>query len=108
MSVSPNQALGGGVESLDQRIDRMHGRDKMGAIAFVAVLWIVVLYVLYKIWPFITNESIHWILVAAGALVLLFNTASIFAMLKHYEDDKHFIYGLDLKHLDEMRRRGRV
>jgi hypothetical protein len=28
-------------------------------------------------------------------------------MLRHYSDDKHFIYGLDLKHLDEMRARRR-
>jgi hypothetical protein len=26
-------------------------------------------------------------------------------MLSHYSHDKHFIYGLDLKHLDEMRSR---
>jgi len=26
-------------------------------------------------------------------------------MLRHYTDDKHFIYGLDIKHLDEMRSR---
>jgi len=40
--------------------------------------------------------------------VLLFNTASIVAMLRHYTSDKHFIYGLDLKHLDEMRRAKRI
>ena len=36
----------------------------------------------------------------AAAAVLIFNTASIGAMVKHYEDDKEFIYGLDIKHLD--------
>ena len=25
------------------------------------------------------------------------------AMVKHYKEDKDFIYGLDIKHLDEMR-----
>jgi hypothetical protein len=40
--------------------------------------------------------------------VLLFNTAAIAAMVKHYREDKAFIYGLDLKNLDAMRRRGRI
>ncbi|MGF7160573.1 hypothetical protein FHS85_002204 [Rhodoligotrophos appendicifer] len=108
MSVSPNQAVQERGATLDQRINGMHSRDRMGAIAFVVVLWFVVLYVLYQIWPVVTNPAIQWILLGAGSLVLLFNTAAIVAMLRHYEGDKHFIYALDLKHLDEARRRGRV
>ena len=45
------------------------------------------------------------LLLAAGAAVLIFNTASIGAMVKHYAEDKHFIYGLDIRYLDEMRAR---
>ncbi len=40
----------------------------------------------------------------AAAAVLIFNTASVMAMLRNYAEDKAFIYGLDLKHLDEMRK----
>src|SRR4029078_3354315 len=36
------------------------------------------------------------------------NTASIRAMVKHYEEDKEFIYSLDIEHLDAMRQRGRM
>lgn len=91
--------------NLEERIDRMHGRDRLGAIAFVVALWIVMLFTLLTIWPAITNGALHALLVVTAVLVLLFNTAAIWAMLKHYREDKHFIYGLDLKHLDEMRRR---
>ncbi|WP_342643377.1 hypothetical protein [Rhodoligotrophos ferricapiens] len=111
MSVTPKQVADDGgmpILSLEQRIDRMHGRDRLGALTFVAVLWVVVLFVLYTIWPAVTNPTIHAILVIAGGLVLLFNSAAIFAMLKHYIEDKHFIYGLDIKHLDAMRRRNRI
>jgi hypothetical protein len=38
-----------------------------------------------------------------AALVLIFNTASIAAMLSHYAADKEFIYGLDIKALDAMK-----
>jgi hypothetical protein len=91
--------------TLDERIDRMHGRDRMGLIAFVVVLWLVILFTLFTVWPFVTSTGIRAILLIAGALVLVFNTSAIVAMLRHYTDDKHFIYGLDIKHLDEMRSR---
>lgn len=94
--------------ALESRIDRMHGRDRMGALAFVVALWFTVLFVLVAIWPSIENGAIRTILVVCGAGLLILNTAAILAMLRHYESDKHFIYGLDLMHLDEMRRRSRV
>ncbi|WP_438749377.1 hypothetical protein [Pararhizobium sp. O133] len=92
---------------LATRIDRMHSRDKAGLIIFVAVLWCTMLFALVRVWPYISVPAIRFILATACALVLVFNTAAILAMLKHYREDKHFIYGLDLKHLDEMRRRRR-
>jgi len=92
---------------LTQRIDRMHTRDRLGLIIFIVVLWCTMLFALFTIWPFITVPGIRIILSVACALVLIFNTAAIVAMLRHYSDDKHFIYGLDLKHLDEMRARRR-
>ena len=79
----------------------------MGALAFVVVLWLTVLFVLFSVWPAIENGAIRTILVVAGGLVLLFNTAAIVAMLRHYHGDKVFIYSLDIMHLDEMRRRRR-
>jgi hypothetical protein len=91
--------------SLEQRIDKMHGRDRVGALAFVVALWVVFLFIIIRMWSAITVGPIHALLLIFGALVLLFNTAGIVAMLRHYQEDKHFIYGLDLRHLDEMRRR---
>ena len=94
--------------SLNERIDRMHRRDRIGAIAFVVGLWIILIFVLVSIWPSLTNTLIRNILVVSGIGVLLLNTAAIVAMLRHYESDKHFIYGLDIMHLDEMRKRRRA
>ena len=96
-----------GALTLDDRIEKMHARDRIGAIAFVVVLWLTLLFALFVVWPHITVGGIKTILVVFGALVLAFNTAAIVAMLRHYHDDKSFIYGLDIKHLDEMRRRKR-
>lgn len=95
------------VRSLDARIDRMYQNDRMGALAFVAGLWVTVLFALFTMWPLIDEGAIRIVLAIAGVLVLAFNTAAIVAMLRHYSHDKSFIYGLDIKHLDEMRNRKR-
>ena len=42
------------IENLDARVDRMHKRDRIGALAFVAALWITVLFVLGSVWPLVT------------------------------------------------------
>jgi len=93
--------------SLDARIDRMHQGDKRGALAFVIGLWITMLFALFTMWPLIGDGMIRLVLAVSAALVLAFNTAAIVAMLRHYHHDKSFIYGLDIMHLDEMRKRKR-
>jgi hypothetical protein len=90
---------------LELRISRMHSRDRAGLIVFVLALWGTLLFTLFSIWPSISVPAIQVILVVAGGFVLLLNSAAVVAMLRHYDEDRHFIYGLDLKHLDEMRRR---
>ncbi len=83
-----------------QRIEAMYRADVRSAWAFVAVLWIVVLFVLFMSWPHIPDSNVRIVVLIAAAAVLIFNTASIGAMVKHYAEDKDFIYGLDIKHLD--------
>lgn len=88
---------------LNQRIEAMYQGDKRGAWLFIFFLWITILFVLFMTWPFIPDAGVKTVVVIAAAAVLIFNTASIAAMLKHYEEDKEFIYGLDIKHLDASR-----
>ena len=93
--------------SLDARIDRMHQGDRKGAMAFVIGLWVTMLFALFTVWPLIGDGLIRTVLAISAILVLAFNTAAIVAMLRHYHSDKSFIYGLDIMHLDEMRKRKR-
>jgi len=93
--------------SLDARIDRMHQGARRGAVAFVIGLWITILFALFTMWPLIGDGAIRLVLAISAILVLAFNTAAIVAMLRHYHSDKSFIYGLDIMHLDEMRKRKR-
>ena len=91
------------MSDLNQRIEAMYQGDKRGAWAFVLALWITVIFVLAMSWPYIPDQGVRIVALIAAAAVLIFNTASIGAMVKHYAEDKEFIYGLDIKHLDEMR-----
>jgi hypothetical protein len=92
------------MSDLDQRIEAMYRSDVRGAWAFVVVLWITVLFVLFMSWPHIPDAGVRVVVSLAAAAVLIFNTASIAAMVKNYAQDKHFIYGLDIKLLDEANR----
>jgi hypothetical protein len=89
------------MSDLNQRIEAMYQSDRRGAWVLVALLWITVLFVLFMSWPHIPDTGVRVVALIAAAAVLIFNTASITAMLKNYTSDKEFIYGLDIKMLDE-------
>jgi uncharacterized protein YhhL (DUF1145 family) len=98
-----DDALPGGrkqMSDLNQRIEAMYQSDKRGAYILVALLWIVILFVLVMSWPYLPNIGVRITVLIGAAAVLLFNTASIAAMVSHYAEDKEFIYGLDIQHLD--------
>ena len=86
----------------DPRIDSMYQRDCLWAYGLLALLWLSVLFVFFMVLPF-ADAQVFWALVVGAALLLLFNTASIFAMISHYSDDRETIYGLDIHYLDQMR-----
>ena len=93
------------MSDLNQRIEAMYQSDKRGAWLLVALLWIAILFVLFMSWPYIPDNGVRIVALVAAAAVLIFNTASIGAMVKHYEEDKDFIYGLDIKHLDAAKQK---
>jgi hypothetical protein len=95
----------GSVLDLNQRIEAMHKRDVTVAWAFVIGMWFSVIFVAFTTWGLAPSGTARVALLFAGAMILLFNTAAILAMLRHYREDRDFIYGLDIKFLDEARGR---
>jgi hypothetical protein len=91
------------VSSLNERIEAMHRQDVRIASAFVIGLWLAVIFVAVVTWPLAPSGGARFMLLTAGAVVLIFNTAAIMAMLKHYREDRDFMYGLDIKFLDAAR-----
>lgn len=90
-------------QSLRSRIDAMFSRDRLMGWIFVILLWITIIFVYFEIDQFIIDGTIRLVVALGALLLLIFNTASMLAMIKHYSDDKDHIYGLDIKHLDENR-----
>ena len=82
----------------------MFSADRFWAYGAVIALWALYVFVLYSLLPVITDGAVMLALAVAGALVLAFNSASILAMISHYDEDKAHIYGLDLHYLDLNRK----
>jgi hypothetical protein len=95
----------GKVGDLNQRIEAMHRRDVLVAWAFVIGLWFAVIFVALATWDLAPTSGARTLLLIGGAIVLIFNTAAILAMLNHYRQDRDFMYGLDIKFLDEAKGR---
>ena len=91
------------MSDLDQRIEAMHRSDVRIAWAFVVGLWVAMIFVAIATWDLAPDNQSRGLLLIAGAVILVFNTAAIMAMLKHYREDRDFMYGLDIKFLDEAR-----
>jgi hypothetical protein len=101
---STNQgSLGGTMSDLNARISAMHKRDVQVAWAFVLGLWFSIIFVAVATWDLAPSSTARVVLLIGGAVILILNTAAITAMLKHYREDRDFMYGLDIKFLDAAR-----
>ena len=89
--------------NLKKRMNEMYLRDCFMAWFDVVLLWAAVIFVLIAILSIVKDNNIRLVLYVSSLLLLLFNTASVYAMTKHFKEDKDFIYGLDIKHLDANR-----
>jgi hypothetical protein len=88
-------------QDLASRIQRMFIQDCCMAYVDVILLWAAILFVLVSILQIVHDSNIRLVMYIASGMLLVFNTASVFAMTKHFSEDKQFIYGLDIKHLDQ-------
>jgi hypothetical protein len=87
------------------RAEAMHARDRHCALIILAALWATLIYT-YAVVPHgFFSSPIGLVLAVSGALLLLFNTSSVLAMLSHYREDRDHIYGQDLHNLDLNRKR---
>ena len=88
----------------DPRVHKMFSGDRYWAFAAVLTLWATYAFVFWRVLADTADQDVVRALAISGGLVLVFNTASIIAMIAHYSHDKDHIYGLDIHYLDEMKK----
>ncbi len=88
-----------------KRIDSMFARDRLMAGIALLALWVALGYVYFAVSLSVTDPAVRVALTIGVIGVVVFNTASVTAMVRHYKEDKDHIYGLDIHHLDENRLR---
>lgn len=93
--------------ALERRINSMFGRDRAMSLGTLIGLWLALGYVYFAVPHGFLGSPVGIVLTVAGSLVLLFNTASVVAMLRHYNEDRAHIYGIDIHYLDAHRARAR-
>ena len=96
------------MSDLNARIEAMHKRDVLVAWAFVIGLWFAIIFVAMATWSLAPSGPARVMLLIGGAVILILNTAAIMAMLRHYREDRDFMYGLDIKFLDAARAQKRA
>ena len=88
------------ISNADPRIAGKFSGDRAWSLTAVATLWLLYAFVFYEVTNYTNSTDVLWALGIAGALVVLFNTAAIFAMVAHLSEERDEIYGLDLHYLD--------
>lgn len=85
-----------------ERIEKMFSIDKTTALILLVALWVTVFFTLFAMRALMPAE-VALFAVGGAALMLLFNTVAIIAMIRHYNGDKTRIYSLDIHHLEAGR-----
>lgn len=66
-------------------------------------LWCTIAFVFLEVCRVCQDQGIRVALAGGAGGLLILNTASIVALVRHYTRDKYHLYGLDLFYLDAMR-----
>lgn len=89
--------------SLDSRIAVLARRDRILAITFTVLMWLVLAFLFVTASAVAPHPSIVAVLAVATLLLGLFNTASVLALLRCYAESRELIYRPDVLRLDLMR-----
>ena len=85
---------------LHARIDAMCSNDRSFAYVLLAAAWIAIWFVVMQIADIAPPGAFTTLVYVSALAICVFNTASIVAMVRHYQEDKNHIYGQDIAHLD--------
>jgi archaellum biogenesis protein FlaJ (TadC family) len=88
--------------AVQAQMDTMYQRDRWMAIASVVAMLIVLPYVYIALLDNMPGTGTKVVLAAACLVLLVYNVASMLALVRNYKRDKDFIYRRDVAHLREL------
>lgn len=88
--------------SIQVQMDTMFQRDRWMAIATVVAMLVVLPFVYIALLDNMPGTGTKLVLAASGIVLLVYNVASMLALVRNYRRDKDFIYRRDVAHLREL------
>ena len=89
--------------TLKARVDRMLRRDVAVGIAMTTAMWIVLAFVFITTSRVVPDRTVVLVLGISAAVLGLFNTASVAALIRCYAVRREHIYLEDISALDSQR-----
>ena len=89
--------------SVQRRMETMFQRDRWMAVISVVAMLIVLPYVYFAVLDNMPGTGTKVVLAASCVVLLVYNIASMLALVRNYRRDKDFIYRRDVAHLRALR-----
>ena len=84
------------------QMDTLYKRDRWMAITSVVAMLIVLPYTYIALLDNMPGTGTKVVLAAACLVLLVYNVASMLALVRNYQRDKDFIYRRDVAHLSAL------
>lgn len=81
------------------KMDKMYRRDTGLVVVFIIFVWLVLGFVLISVSSLAPNDLIRNVILAAGAMAVIFVTSSLIAVLVHLKKNRVGIYNEELCHV---------
>jgi hypothetical protein len=82
---------------------QMDSMDLAMGATFVVGLLVVLPFIVIALWSVMPDAGTKALLIAAAAVLLIYNVASMGYLVRNYRRDKNFIYRRDVAHLRELK-----
>jgi hypothetical protein len=88
--------------SVQEQMDTMYRRDRWMAIGWVVAMLIILPFVYIVLLQHMPGTGVKVVLAGSMLVLLIYNVASMLALVRNYKRDKDFIYRRDVAHLREL------
>jgi hypothetical protein len=92
------------VDSMMQaRIDSMLKRDIAVGVFFASAMWLTLLFVYLVTARVVEDRPVALVMLAAALALGVLNTLSLMSLISRYRNERAYVYGEDITHLDAMK-----